>query len=108
MIDAIIDAITDFATWWRDLFAWLFAIAECFVRDIYISIFSGTLMAVANIVQSIEVPEFMTAYSIGQVLNGVHPVILYYLGKARLGECLALLAAGYAFRAGRHWTRIFF
>lgn len=61
----------------------------------------GVLQAVLEVFQSIDPPEFVTQYQLGDVLAPVMPYIGFFLAQAGLAEAMTLISAAIAFRAVR-------
>lgn len=61
----------------------------------------GVLQAVLEVFQSIDPPEFVTQYQLGDVLAPVMPYIGFFLAQAGLTEAMTLISAAIAFRAVR-------
>ena len=93
------------AGWLTDLTTWiaqqLKALWDAFVEfcgDLLIKAGETVCDFFATAVEAIPVPDFLTQYSLDGMLGQAGPVIAWLVGTFRIGECFAILAAGFAFR----------
>lgn len=94
--------------WLTDLTNWLVeqiqriwdAVTE-FFGDLIVASIEAVLDLFATIVEAIPVPDFIGNYSIGGLLSNVGSDLMWIMGAFRIGEGIALLGAGYAFRLMR-------
>lgn len=98
MVDAIIDAISDFADWLFGLVKDAFDAVWDLFSDLGVSLFDEILIGLAAQIVSVEVPEFLTAYSLNSIFSGLHPMVGYFATGLRIPEALHILGSAFAFR----------
>lgn len=106
-MDAIVEAITAFAEWLLGLVTDFVEALLDLIKDAFIWALDGVLSAIVAIFAAIPAPEFLTAYSLGNILSGVHPMIGYYASGLNIGLGMSLLASGFAFRMLRKALTLF-
>ena len=52
----------------------------------------------ATAIESIPVPDFLTTYSMDGLLSQTGPTVTWLVGEFKIGQCLAIIGAGFAFR----------
>lgn len=72
-----------------------------YLDDLPIKALKGVLEGVADVLEGIDPPDFLTQYQLGNVLDPVMPYIGYFLGMAGVSQGLALVASAIAFRVTR-------
>ncbi len=90
--------IAKFTAWLLDLVLKVFKSIWDLFSDIAIAILDGILSALAAIIAAIPAPDFLTQYSIGSLINTFPGEILFFANVFNLGQCFAVIAAGFAFR----------
>jgi hypothetical protein len=102
MITWLQDAYNDLIDW---LQAILFAIFD-FATDLLILALDGFLSAVAFLIESIPVPQFMSDGA-GSFLAGIDPAVLYFLSVSGFAPAMSVIGAGYLFRFSRKAVTLF-
>ncbi len=90
--------LTDITNWFRDAFLALWNAFVLFLHDLIVALIAGVMDAFASLVELIPVPDFMTTYSMNSLLGQAGNTIAWLVGTFRVGECLTIIAAGFAFR----------
>lgn len=103
----MMDAIYALIKWLGDLIKSLWQAFVDFIGDIWIDIADIVLTALASVIASIPSPEFLSSYSIGQIIGMMPSEILYFVGMMQIGEGLTLISAGVAFRLIRKVITLF-
>jgi hypothetical protein len=100
--------------WIEKVTQWLFdlvvkiikAIWDFFV-DIAIELFDLVLSVVASALKAIPVPDFMTAYSLGNLIGNMDQDILFFVGILQIPTALGFLATGFSVRMVRKVVTLF-
>lgn len=92
------DWLNDLTTWLKEQFLALWNGFVEFIQDTLLAALELVLNLFATAVEAIGVPDFLTTYSFDSLLGQAGGTIVWLAGKARLGDCLAVLAAAVAFR----------
>lgn len=100
-MEAIVQAITDFAKWLFDLVKGFIEACVDFLKDLFIWALDGVLGAIGAIIAAIPVPDFLTQYSLGVLFNQMHPVLAFFGSQLHIAQGLGIVAAGFAFRMTR-------
>lgn len=66
--------------------------------DVVVWVFGLALELLALIVNSIPIPSFLQQYSLGSMMAGLDPGILYFVALLKIPEALAIVGAGVGFR----------
>jgi hypothetical protein len=90
--------IAAFTNWLFELFRSVFVGLWDFVTDIFVSIADAVFVAIAAGINSIPAPGFLTDYSLGSLLARLPDYVLYFVGALNIGQCFAVVGAGFAFR----------
>src|SRR5690606_29311768 len=93
--------LNDLTNWLAEQLTKLWEAIETFFTDLLVALVETVLEAFALIVELIPVPDFLTTYSLCNLLGMAGPEVGYFLQTFRIGEALGLIAAGYAFRLTR-------
>ena len=100
--------------WLSKLTGWIANVVHTFfvaivqvLKDLVTYVFSAVLDLVADAISSISPPAFLTNYSMGAMLGQAGPIVGFFLVQLRIGEGLALVGAGYAFRLLRKFLTLF-
>lgn len=101
MIDAIVQAITDFADWLFNLVEGAFLALVDWIHDAFVWGFDSVLDAIASGVEAVPVPDWLAAYSLGTLFAQLHPMIGYFVLGLGIPECLAVIAAAFTLRKVR-------
>lgn len=101
MVDAIIKALSDFADWLFGLVKDAFDAIWDLLTDLAVDSFDEILIGMASQIVSIQVPEFLTTYSLNSLFSQLHPVIGYFATGLRIPEALHILGSAFAFRVMR-------
>lgn len=72
-----------------------------YLDELPIKILKGILDAVAGVLETINPPDFMNNYQLGDVLQPVMPYIGYFLAQAGISQGMTLLTAAVTFRVMR-------
>lgn len=93
------------AGWLSDLTDWIKEAIESvwdafveFMGDLVVTAIEGVLSLFVVMINALPVPDFLTAYSLDGLLSQAGGTILWLVGTFRIGECLSIIAAGWAFR----------
>ena len=91
--------------WLQNLTQWLWEVIsklwdglESLLGDLILSWIGHMMDLYALVIESIPAPEFLNQYSINNLLAAAGPSVAWVVGTFRIGEALALIGAGYAFR----------
>lgn len=93
--------IAAFTTWLLSLITGLFSAVWDFVSDIFVSLLSAVLTALAALITAIPAPSFVSQYSMTTLINMLPSNVLYFIAPLQLTTAFTLLAAGFAFRMAR-------
>ncbi len=93
--------LNDFTNWLAEQLTKLWEAIETFFTDLLVGLVETVLEAYALIVELIPVPDFLSTYSLCNLLGLAGPEVGYFLQTFRIGEALGLIAAGYTFRLTR-------
>lgn len=100
--------------WLSKLTGWIANVVHTFfvaivqvLKDLVTYVLSVVLDLVASAISSISPPSFLTNYSMGTMLGQAGPIVGFFLVQLRIGEGLALIGAGYAFRLLRKFLTLF-
>ena len=72
-----------------------------YLDDWPIRALKGILQAVLEVFGTIDPPEFLTQYQLGDVIAPAMPYIGFFLAQAGLTEAMGLISAAITFRAMR-------
>lgn len=93
------------AGWLSDFTDWLIEQIEAvwdavveFCHDMLIFAVEAVVEFALALVNMIPVPDFIQGMSMGAMLSGLPPGVLWFMGVLRFSECMAILGAGVAFR----------
>lgn len=96
--------------WFADFTAWYVGLIKKILlgfvelcHDVGLWIFDGILSAIAAVVGAIPAPGFLSDIQgvVGNSLGGLPGYALYVLGHAGIGQGMAIVGAGFAFRMVR-------
>jgi len=90
--------IEAFVNWLFQLFLEVFTALWDIITDLAVSIFGAVLDAIAGAIAAIPAPDFLSENSIGSLVNMLPDYVMYFVGAMKIGEGLAILGAGFAFR----------
>lgn len=100
--------------WLSKLTGWIANVVHTFfvaivqlLKDLVTYVLSTILDLIADAISSITPPAFLTNYSMGNLLGQAGPIVGFFLVQLRVGEGLALVGAGYAFRLLRKFLTLF-
>lgn len=96
MIDWLKSAYNDLIDWFKSILQALFD----FISDIFILVLDGILTAIAAIIDTIPIPDFLSN-GLNPYLNGIDPSVLYFLQQSGMAQALALIGVGVVFRLTR-------
>ncbi len=96
-----------FASWLLSLIKDAFEALWLFLLDIFVAIADVVLGVIADAFVAIPAPDFLTQYSLQNIMSGIDPGILYFASGLHLGDCFAVLSAGFAFRMIRKVATLF-
>ena len=69
-----------------------------FMGDFFVSGVEGVLSIFVMALNALPVPDFLTTYSLNSLLAQSGGTIMWLVGTFKIGECLGVIAAGWAFR----------
>lgn len=100
--------------WLSKLTGWIANVVHTFfvaimqlLKDLVTYTLSVVLDLVASAISAITPPDFLANYSMGNMLGQAGPIVGFFLVQLRIGEGLALVGAGYAFRLLRKFLTLF-
>lgn len=94
--------LNDITTWLLGLVVEVFKALVDFCHDVFIWCLDAVLTAIAGLVSSIPSPGFLSSgLNVGSLISGLPPFALYVVGQIRIGEAMAILAAGVSFYLAR-------
>lgn len=93
--------IAKFTAWYLDLCIRILKAIGGVLYDFVITVLDAIVSVLGVAVSAIPVPAFLTQYSIGALINQMPDSVLYFASHFRIGESMAIIAAGFAFRMGR-------
>lgn len=105
-MDWLFEWLQAFTAWLYGLFKDVFTALWDFVKDAILWAFDGLLTGILAVVTAIPVPSFLSGYSLATLFSVFPPEVLFFVGKLRMGESLALLGAGVSFRLLRKLTTV--
>jgi len=88
----------DLTNWIGQMIIALFQALMSLLMDMLIFAVENMLTLWCLAIESIPVPDFLTQYSLDGLLGSAGPTITWLIGTFRIGECLAIIGAGFAFR----------
>lgn len=106
-MQAIIDALSDFAQWIYDTIVEVFVALGEFLHDVIIWALDGVLGAIGDIIAAIPVPDFLLSYSLSGLFAGMHPVVGYFGAGLNIAQGFGLIAAAFGFRMLRKALTLF-
>lgn len=77
------------------------------IKDAVVWVISRILDLFALIVSAIPVPDFMSQYSLGNLLSLAGPDVGWFMVILRIPECFVVIGSGYAFRLLRKLLTLF-
>lgn len=92
------DWLTDLTNWLRDQLQSLWDAFVAFLGDLVVTAIEAVCDLFATAVEAIPVPDFMTQYSLDSLLGQAGSTIAWIVSTFRVGEGLAIIGAGFAFR----------
>lgn len=95
-----------FADWLLGIIKELFGAVWDFVVDLCIALVDLVLVALLALINLLPIPAFITGGLQG-LLNAIPSDVWYFAMHFRLGECLAMFGAAYAFRLARKAVTLF-
>ncbi|WP_442784007.1 hypothetical protein [Collimonas fungivorans] len=93
--------IAKFTAWYLDLCIRILKAIGGVLYDFVITVLDAVVGVLGAAVSSIPVPSFLSTYSIGNIINMMPDYVLYYVSHFRIGESMAIIGAGFAFRMTR-------
>lgn len=92
------DWLSSITTWFVDLVKGVFLALVDFVKDGVVWVLDGILGALSSAIAAIPVPGFLSSgLNPGGLLAGFPGFALYVAGQTRIGEAMAIIAAGVGF-----------
>lgn len=104
MIGSIISKL---ASWLLQLAQQVFVALWSLVVDLAIGIADLFLIALGAILAAIPAPTFLQAQSLSVMFANIDPSILYFVAALKIGQGLAFLGMGVAFRLTRKIATLF-
>lgn len=98
--------LNDLTQWLADLVKRAFGALFDLVNDAAVSIVTAFLHALAALIASIPVPDFLSA-GLASLWAGLSPGIVYLASAAGVPQALALIGSGFAFRLLRKVFTLF-
>jgi hypothetical protein len=98
VVDGWIQAAFDY---WDALYRdWTQWVVDLVNEAIYATLEALLKFAVA-VLREMPAPEFLTSTSMGEILGRAGPTVAWLSGVMNVGECFAIIAAGFVFRIFR-------
>lgn len=101
------DWLTGLTTWLLDLVKTLWSSFTDFLDDFWLGIADAILSALAGTITAIPSPGFLSAISVGSLLNQLPSDITYFMSFLPFSQGFALISAGVAFRIARKLATLF-
>lgn len=95
------DWLTDLKNWFIDIIKQLWTAISDFYHDISLKLVRAFLDVIAELAKQIPIPQWMSDYSLGHLFAMLSPQLGYFVDSLGLGQGLALIGLGYAFRVAR-------
>jgi hypothetical protein len=90
--------LSSITTWLVQLVKSIFITLVDFLHDVFIWMLDSVLTVLGALIASIPAPAFLSSgLNIGGLLSGLPPFALYVVGQIRIGEAMAIIAAGVSF-----------
>ncbi|HHA2593156.1 MAG: hypothetical protein ACN6OP_11095 [Pseudomonadales bacterium] len=93
--------LQDLTTWFRKQIERFWDAIVQFFNDLIILAIKAVLELVVMAFERLPVPDFMQQYSIGGLLGNAGSTVGWFVQTFRIGECLAVIALGIAFKITR-------
>lgn len=106
-IDPSAGWFSDLTNWFLKIFKQIWDAFVQFVKDVVLFILDIAMQLVTWIISAIPVPDFLSQYSIGALLGNAGPTVGWVMSEMKIGQAMAIIAAGYAFRLLRKFLTLF-
>lgn len=93
--------LQDITDWLREQIVAVWNAFAAFVKDMLVALVEVVLDLGATVIEAIPVPDFVSEYAISSLLSNIGSDLMWFMGALRVGEGIALLGLGYAFRLVR-------
>lgn len=99
--------LTDFTNWLRQAITDFFQSLIAYFGDFLLILVENQLTLFALVIESLPEPGFLQTYNLATILGPAGPTVAWAMSTFRVGEGLAVIGAGYAFRLLRKFLTIF-
>lgn len=99
--------LTDLTNWLAEQIAAFFNALESLLTDLLVMWLEQTCTMVLWVLDHIPLPDWVSTYSLCNLLAQTGPTVTWALDTFRVGEALGLVAAGYGFRLLRKVVTLF-
>ena len=85
---------------WDEIIGWLHQIWDSvveFFTELPLLILDSALNAIASLIESIPVPDFLSS-GLQSLLSAIDPSVLFFLSQSGFAAALAILGSGFSFR----------
>ncbi|WP_247539178.1 DUF2523 domain-containing protein [Ralstonia pseudosolanacearum] len=106
-MSSIVNAISAFAAWLLKAFVAVFAALWSIVEDLCIDVLDLLLNGLTTVLGALPAPSFLTGVSLQSMFGQLGGDVLFFLGAFNIGQGIALLGAGFAFRLLRKVVTLF-
>lgn len=106
-MSAIVNAISAFAAWLLKAFIAVFVAIWALLQDVVIELLDLFLIGVSAVLGTLPAPAFLSTVSLQQLFGQLGGDVLFFLGVFNIGQGIALLGAGFAFRLARKVVTLF-
>lgn len=98
LASSIGNALQDLIDWFTETYTELTDFFRELGHDVLYSTLEALFAVIVQIANSIPVPDFLTSYNLNTILGEGGPWVAFVFGNLGFGSCLAVIAAGWAFR----------
>lgn len=95
------DWLTDVKNFLISIIKEVWTAVSGFYHDMSVKLISNVLEVIGKLVTSIEVPKWLSDYSVGHLFGMLDPALGYFVDRIGIATGIGLLGLGYAFRIAR-------
>lgn len=99
-----------FTGWWNEVMNWISGLWSDlveFLTDLPMIVLQGVLDAIATVIESIPVPEFLQTGGLFAVVGALPDSIQYLLMMSYFAQALSIVGLGFTFRMTRKLVTLF-
>lgn len=96
--DSVGNALQDLIDWFGETYTELTNFFRELAHDALYATLEALFSVVVQLANSIPVPDFLQQYNLDAILGEGGPWVAFVFGNLGFGSCLAVIAAGWAFR----------